>query len=113
MHYLADDFIQIYVQLNLDTYSIIVFQEQVEVRASFSNLQVSPMQTFGIEPSTFRLGAKGHPEECVFGGWFKQPHLARYSLICLWGWVVRLHTCGALANPCLKVKPAVTTHTQL
>jgi len=33
----------------------------------------------------------------VVVGWFKQPHLSRFRLITLWGWV-GLHTCGALAK---------------
>ena len=37
----------------------------------------------------------GHCGLCVVDGWFKQLHLARITLVVLWGWV-RLHTCCAL-----------------
>jgi hypothetical protein len=47
----------------------------------------------------------------VDDGWFEQPHLARVSLIRLWGWV-RLHTCCALSYQCAPVIPIITTHSQ-
>ena len=42
--------------------------------------------------------------------WFKQPHPAQVRLIGLWGWV-RLYTGCTLSHQCVRVRPAIATHT--